>query len=401
VSAPTTPAPSRTTPPPRAALRRARPWAVLAAAVVAVAVVVVLLSGGDATGGRPLGPENPAPAGAKAVVEVLRQQGVEVDVTTSLAATTSRASADASGTTVVVDDASELLTADQWEDVAASADRTLLLAPGQTALDALVPGVDLVAEVDDAAVAPGCDLPSVGRAERVQAGGWAYAAEDTAQGAAVGTCLPDDASGGHGLVEVVDGGRTVTVLGATTALTNGAVLDDDDAAFALALLGRTDHVVWYLPSPDDVPEGSGTLATLTPGWVTPALALLALTAVLAGVWRGRRLGPLVVERLPVVVRASETTEGRARLYERSGSRRHALDQLRIGTLVRLRRRVGLPVSASLDDVLARVGPLTGADPRGLRHVLVDADPGDDRELVRLSDSLLDLERAVSEAVAPR
>lgn len=394
-------APSRSTPAPRAALRRARPWAVLAAGVVAVAVVVVLLSGGDATGGRALGPENAAPAGAKAVVEVLREQGVEVEVTTSLAATTAQARADASDTTVVVDDAGALLVADQWRDVAASSGRTLLLAPDQVALDALAPGLALAAEVDDVAVAPGCDLPAVERLDRVQGGGYAYTVDDVAPGVDVTTCLADDASGGSGLVELVDGDRTVTVLGATTAITNGAVLDDDDAAFALSLLGQTGHVVWYLPSPDDVPEGSGTLASLTPGWVTPVLALLALTAVVAGVWRGRRLGPLVVERLPVIVRASETTEGRARLYERSGSRRHALDQLRIGTVVRLRRRVGLAASASLDDVLARVGQLTGADPRGLRHVLVDADPADDRELVRLSDSLLDLERAVSEAVAPR
>jgi hypothetical protein len=47
-----------------------------------------------------------------------------------------------------------------------------------------------------------------------------------------------------------------------------------------------------------------------------------------------------------------------------------------------------------------VADLLQADPRGLRHVLVDADPADDAELVRLSDSLLDLERAVARAAAP-
>jgi len=132
--------------------------------------------------------------------------------------------------------------------------------------------------------------------------------------------------------------------------------------------------------------------------VTPSLVLLVVAALAAAVWRGRRLGPLVVERLPVVVRADETREGRARLYERAGARGHALDQLRIGTLGRLGALTGLSTRAPVDDVVARVAPLVRADPRALRHVLVDAVPGDDAELVRLSDSLLDLEQAVREAV---
>jgi hypothetical protein len=100
------------------------------------------------------------------------------------------------------------------------------------------------------------------------------------------------------------------------------------------------------------------------------------------------------------VRASETTEGRARLYERSGDRLHALDQLRIGALGRLTSSTGLPVGASVDQIVERVAPLVSAPPAALRHVLVDARPSDDRELLSLSDALLDLERAVRAAAAP-
>ena len=70
--------------------------------------------------------------------------------------------------------------------------------------------------------------------------------------------------------------------------------------------------------------------------------MLVLVALGAVFWRSRRVGPLVVENLPVVVRASETMEGRARLYERSNSRLHALDALRVGTVARLARTCGLP-----------------------------------------------------------
>ena len=391
-----------TTPTVRASARRARPWAALAVLALLGAVVAVLLSGSDATGGRALGPENPAPAGTKALVEVLRDEGVSVRVVSAL--DQARQATARPDTTVVVDDAGSYLVADQWRELGDAAGSLVLLAPGAAALEALAPGLVPVAEVDDGVRSLGCDLPSLSQVGRVHAAGLAYATDgvETGGGVDVAECVRDPDSDGSGLVVVDDGERRVTVVGTTTALTNGtiATAGADDAAYALALLGQTDQLVWYLPGVDDVPEGAGTLATLTPSWVTPVLLLLTATAVAAMVWRGRRLGPLVVERMPVVVRASETTEGRARLYERSGQRRHALDQLRIGSLGRLARLTGLSSTSSVDEVIDRVASLVGADPRALRHVLVDADPADDAELVRLSDSLLDLERATARAAAP-
>jgi len=380
-----------TTPTLRARAGRARFWVVLGAVLV-VGIVAAILVGSGSSGGRALGPTNPAPGGAKALVEVLRDGGVAVGVTTTLDATVDRLAA--SGGTVVVDDADGFVTADQWRRLAAASEHVVLLAPGAAALEALVPGVTAIAPVSDGTAAPSCDLPALERSSRVDVTGVAY---DSDRPTDV-RCLPVD--DGHGLVERVEDGTTVTVVGATGALTNGSIGSDDDAAYALALLGDSSDLTWYLPSAADVPEGSGTLATLTPSWVTPSLLLLFLAGIAAMAWRGRRLGALVVERLPVVVRASETTEGRARLYERSGQRGHALDQLRIGTLGRLARTTGLSTTASVDDIVARVAALVHADPRALRHVLVDADPADDRELVAMSDSLLDLERAVQRAVAP-
>ena len=381
-----------------ARLRSARVWIALAAVALAGAIVVTLLGVGGGTGGRPLGPENAAPAGAKAVVEVLRDEGVGVTVTTSLADTLSR-STDPTRTAIVVDDADGFLTDSQWARLAGTGAPLVLLAPSQTALDSIAPGVTEAGPSDDDVVAPRCDVEILSRVDRVDAGGIAYAIDDSgSRDSDTAACLPTDA--GLGLVELAGPDSTVTVVGATTALTNEEVGSDDNAAYALALLGGSPELVWYLPSATDLPEGEGTLATLTPSWVTPALVVLLLTGVAAMVWRGRRLGPLVVERLPVTVKAAETTEGRARLYERSGDRRHALDQLRIGTLGRLARVTGLAAGASVDEIVDRVAPLVSAPPAALRHVLLDADPADDRELLSLSDALLDLERAVRAAVAP-
>jgi hypothetical protein len=122
--------------------------------------------------------------------------------------------------------------------------------------------------------------------------------------------------------------------------------------------------------------------------------LLGLVAVAAAVWRGRRLGPLVVERMPVVVRAAETTEGRARLAARTGDRTHALDTLRIAALRRTARRLGLPRSAHVDEVVRAAARATGIPDRRVGAVLVGGPATDDRALTAGAAALDDLERAV-------
>jgi hypothetical protein len=93
-------------------------------------------------------------------------------------------------------------------------------------------------------------------------------------------------------------------------------------------------------------------------------------------------------------------QGRARLYEKSSARLRALDALRIGAVERLARACGLPRVATVDDVIAAVAAVTRADPADVRRILIDAAPASDRELVRLSDELLTLERTVATSVTP-
>ena len=194
------------------------------------------------------------------------------------------------------------------------------------------------------------------------------------------------------------GDRTTTVLGATGALTNGTILDLDNAALALTLLGTAPRLVWYLPSPADA--ATPTTAELSPPWVSPLIVLAVLTAVAAAVWRGRRFGPLIVENLPVVVRARETMEGRARLYQSSSARLRALDAIRVGTISRLATGCGLSSRAAVEEVVLAVAAAVGADPGDIRSTLLDTVPNTDAELVRLSDRLLEIEAAVR-AAAPR
>ena len=130
-------------------------------------------------------------------------------------------------------------------------------------------------------------------------------------------------------------------------------------------------------------------------WTGPRRSrLLAVTVVLLALARGRRLGRLVREPLPVVVRAIETTESRGRLYRRSGDRARAAAVLRSGTHDRLIRRLALgPRRRPGCAGARRVGGHRARSPE-VADILFRPAPPDDPALIHLAQQLTDLEERV-------
>jgi hypothetical protein len=389
----------------RQAARRVRYWVIALLVALAVVVASLVITGALGASGTPLSPTSAGPAGSKAIAEVLRRQGVEVTAAESFdeareAAARARASTGSGSTTVFLVDDDGILDANQLRTLARLADRFVLMTPGLDALEAVAPGIAAAGSVDGVLEAD-CDAPAVRNAGSVDGEGSGYRFVDPAIADAGGLECLGSGDDVYSLVESGDDSGTVTVVGTRKAFSNEHVAEYGNAAFALTVLGANQHLVWYLPTIGDATvAGAPTIADLTPVWLTSVLALLVLVVIAAGFWRGRRLGPLVVENLPVTVRASETMEGRARLYARSGSRRRALDALRVGTVGRLGALCGLPRAAGVDEVLNAVAAATGRPLPQVRDLLLDAEPATDAELVRLSDALLDLEAATASAVRP-
>ncbi len=121
----------------------------------------------------------------------------------------------------------------------------------------------------------------------------------------------------------------VTVLGTAAPLTNAELAHQGNAALSVNLLPSR-RIVWLVPPAAAVAatttRGPRTFFSLLPLTVYLVAIQLAFAVLLAVGWRARRLGQLVTEPLPVVVRASETTEGHGRLYQS----RHARGEGRSG-----------------------------------------------------------------------
>ncbi|MDJ0339075.1 DUF4350 domain-containing protein [Cryobacterium sp. PH31-O1] len=384
------------TPTLRALLRRSSFWIFAFAGIVIVAIVGVFLSGGSNAAGRALAGDNAAPAGSMALVEVLRQQGVTVTLADSLVEVRDAVGADS---TVLLFDENGYLDGDQLAELAELAARTVVVAPDFLTLQALAATVGFGGVSDASSLQADCVLPAANRAGELLPGGDTLSIPAGEHPLVTGCFASSTDTFSLIQVENEATGGIVSLVPDARVFNNENVTGYGNAALALGLLGESDSLVWYLPTLADLPRtGPPSLAALTPGWVSPVAVLLVLAAVAAAFWRGRRFGPLVAENLPVTVKASETMEGRARLYARSNARLRALDALRVGTVQRLARAVGLGRLAHLEEVVGAVAQITGGEPNQVRRVLVDAIPSSDAQLMALSDALQALEQATGRAV---
>ncbi|HEX4443403.1 MAG TPA: DUF4350 domain-containing protein [Galbitalea sp.] len=382
-----------TTPTVRRVFARARFWIVLAV-FVAVVVVGYNLLAPPSLSVQPLDPAGTGQTGSRALVAVLGQHGVKVTATSTLAATHGAIDSP-KDTTLLVYDPSDYLDSDQLAALRSLAEHVVVIAPDKQQVREIDPAVSLIGSATASPTA-GCTLPAAVKAATLADGGNAYRVSGGA--VAYSRCFPNG-DNDYTLVVQRTGKRTLAIVGAMNAFTNRYIPDQGNAALAINLLGESRNLVWYLPSVDDVGASGHTVsfAEAAPAWITSFVALVFLVIIAAALWRGRRFGPLVIERMPVVVRASETMEGRARLYQTTSARSRALDSLRIGTIGRVTTMCGLPRTANLDEVTAAVASATGRPLADVRDALVERMPLTDSELVRQSDALLGLERDVAGA----
>ncbi|MFJ8625614.1 DUF4350 domain-containing protein [Kitasatospora sp. NPDC093550] len=390
--APSGAAPTSLAPTPRGLWRRGRWYLAFLAALLLGAVIVAAL--GRDHDYPPLDPRSYDRDGAHAVVALLERQGLTTEFTTD-------PGGGPGGADTLVLPEPDLLGPDQLRALAAARHRRLvLIAPGPDALSALAPGIRMSDEDGGLPYAsprntePGCPLPEAVRAGSAHLGGMLYTSGSRGQG-----CYPR----GHGypLVGATTAGGDVIVLGSGSFLQNEQLAKDGNASLALGLLGAQPRLTWQLPD-YSAPLAGGTrqktFDDLIPkGWHWASYQL-AVAAVLAALWRGRRLGPVVSEDLPVVVRAAETTEGRARLYRRANARGHAAQALRRAAAHRLAPALGVPLRAGAPDpdaLCAAVADRLPGRPAGdVRALLYGPPPTDDAALLRLADDLDTLERQV-------
>ncbi|ORW11875.1 DUF4350 domain-containing protein [Mycobacterium kyorinense] len=358
-------------------------WVLLTlAAICAVAAVTTYL-----TAPRPGGRMDPASTGAEgahALVTLLRDHGVDVVVADSVADAENAMRPD---TVLLIAQAQHLTDDTLLRRLADTHGDLLLVEPTSRARAVLAPDIRSAgASALDSK--PDCPLREANQAGSVQFG-------PTNTFRAAGDRVVISCYGGA-LVRYRDGERTVTIVGSTDFMTNSGLPRAGNAALAMNLAGDRGRLVWYAPQrAEGQTSGSATLFDLIPDNVNWMVWQLWLAVILIALWKARRIGPLVAEELPVVVRASETVEGRGRLYRSRRARDVAAQALRTAALQRLLPRLGLAAASPPQDVVNAIAARSGTDPETVRNRLFGPPPASDADLVHLARALDDIERQVA------
>ena len=363
-----------------------RSLVILAVAVVAMIVAGVLLSRlSPDTSSTPLSATNPDPTGARAAAQILGEHGVQVQEVSS----TSAALADARPEGTLLITSADQLRPEQLQALADVPSDVVLIGLGYGDVSALTGRVTVEGGGDQASYPAECSDPHAQAAGELSTSGPGLAADPQVTG-----CFPLDEAGtafAYG-TWTDDEGRTWSVLPNSHPLTNGGLDEAGNAALVLRILGGHEHVTWYVPDPNDAfgldEEGTPPLIP------TLVMVQLLITVVAFAFWRGRRLGRVVVEPLPVIVRATETTRGRGRLYRRGRAHAHAAAALRAGTISRVAGRIGLPRTATGPEVVDALSRATGRPPEAIDSLLYGPPPTDDASLVALTQALDILESEV-------
>ncbi len=369
-------------------LGRRRRLTLIALGLLVLLIALVALTTGQSAGGA-LDPRSAGPDGTRALAALLRERGIQVD----------RGASTGAGRTVLVPFPEALDSAGLSALVTSGAD-VVLVDPGSLDVAQLTSGAGISVRTRS----PGCSLPAAVVAGPARLGGTRYTSANAAVSCYDGTLLALPAGSAPGA------GR-ITVLGSADFLTNARLDQQGNAALALGLLSGQPRLTWYTARRA---SSGATLTSLLPKAIPWAVLQIAIALVVIGFWRGRRLGPVVTEPLPVVVRAGETVLGRARLYAAARARDTAAEALRTGSRARLAGLVHLDPHATPEALVMAVASRTGWEPAVVSALLYDGSPASgygaatvsaarsdrasagDAALVRLADELDRLESQTKE-----
>ncbi|MFA9428591.1 DUF4350 domain-containing protein [Egicoccus sp. AB-alg2] len=365
--------------PGRAGPRRGR----LAVVAAVVSLVVAGLLVGPTATDDPLDPASVGPEGLRGLVEVLRHNDVDVDVSLEPPAD------QATSVFVPVD----LLTdarRDALLDWVEAGGRLVVADAGSPLHGLAAAGAGFVDTIGPTTRAPRCDLlPEVAA---VTHAGW------------VGYEVPDDATACFALgddhawlVATSHGSGEVVALGSAAPFTNRLLDDDDHAVLAASLLAPAPGDRLRIAPRPPLGEGETSLLDLVDPRVWQGLALLLGAVVVAAIARGRRLGRPVAEQLPPVLPSIELTNSLAQLLQRAGRPAAAATRLRADARGVVAHATGQPPHVTDERLVAAAVARLGVSEVEARTALLDQPEVADADLLTVQKAVRRLRHAATHA----
>ncbi|MDR0504492.1 MAG: hypothetical protein LBG70_01615 [Bifidobacteriaceae bacterium] len=368
--------------------KQGRGWSslvLLGLGLLAVVILLLQLPGRGQT--TALGGSNAKGDGARALIEVLKHQGVKVRQPANINQALKQVNQQA--TLVLVgpgDWPIELV-----DQAVSRAGRVVLIQPSDSLLDHLSnQQLHLTHRVDSGEAEP---LAAQCQDLDAQAAGelaWNKGLVGQVEGCFPDLSKPSPKPFGYA---VLPGDPPIAVIADAKLITNKFITAADGrAALALRSLGHLPQLVYLVALPPQLNQRSAedSRFEMLPPWAPSAFAMLLLAGVATAFWRGRRFGPLVSENLPVVVPASQIADGLGNLYFRGRAARHAAQALRAHTVDRLADQLGLSRHDSRAVIVDRIATALGCPTHQIDELLYKRRVTTHVELVALARDLAKL-----------
>lgn len=384
-------------------------WKPLAAVfAILTCFAIYLVNAGSNSNDRLLDTSSVENQGAAGYIHLLKARGYDVNVVRNGLTIESALNQAGEDTTVMVSPDAAVYGRLGRSLQRTKAGRVVLLAPSQQILSAAKVEADRLDR--QAAVStstrPECSSELTAPVREVPAslGATSYEAET-----ATTVCFPTvPAVQGvfrGGLLVFDKPNQTTIVLGTVHPLTNSYLATKDSAALGLSLVKGTKKIVWIDPKladfqnntpnqqkpSNDMPSQLSWMNSLK-WW---ALFLIAMV----GLWQGRRLGRIVTEYLPVMVKSSETARGLGRMYSGSKSYERSLELLQSAASVRISKLLGVHPSSTQQDLIAIIAQALGRNETEVSSILCRKAKSA-ADLVAGTANLDSLEHQVKRLVSP-
>lgn len=366
--------------------RSARIWIVVGLILITAILATALLTRPSAA--AVLDPRSAAPEGSAALAQVLAARGEPVGTVTTLSGVLA---ADQAHTVVVRNDA--ILTTQAAERLTTSVreheQRLVVLGvAGPLLQDRWEPST----ATTDPVLAADCTLPAAAAAQTASFPLLVQPVATRGVDDWEHVCFSQGPAAG-----LLAQGQTF-LMSDGSALSNAELAEVGNAALGVNLLSAAgadsptgqERIVWYLPTATDpalATSGSATLSEVLPTWLPATLMMTLIGVVVLALWRGRRLGPLLTEDLPVLVQSYETQVGRANLMQRNQDRNGAAEALRMQSREQLQRTTGRRHPETDASVLASTAAAVGLTTSDVATALQSGPVSTDAELLRLARNL--------------
>ena len=380
----------------------------LAAGLLLTMLILVTLAilGGPTDSERHIAnsPRSNTAIGGKALYRVLKKEGIETSYIKSIQSAVKEAGPE---TTVAIftSYASGIqlgLSDSQVTELKNSGANIVIVTGESTHVAALSDNIQITYEHDDydwGIKTANCSNEDAVAAVRLQGSVMLMPTSESVSGAEFCFKEPVTANGNVApaimAVEKLPSGGTLTVFSESDLFQNQNILEEGAAAIALRSLGAKENLVWTMVPDYGNYSGNDSFVSeeeLLPKWLKSTFGFATIVFLVIALWKVKRFGPLLPERLPVVVRAHETTYGRGRLYHQSAARGRSAALLRAHSAKNIADRLSISSQAEPAELVDAIVHLCPHRNRSeIQQLLYGPSPRNNTELMELANQLEKLE----------